>query len=115
MLVMAALPLMPAPAIAAINVQLAPPAATFNGYAFPDMIVSDAADALFTNLDRLAPHNIQSVDLDRDGEPLFATPLIVAGETAVIEGLSELEPGTYRFACKTHSDTMFGTMTVIEP
>ena len=64
----------------------------------------------FRNTD-VAGHDVTARDPGPDNKPLFATPIIGAGESAFVEGSQYLTPGAYPFLCSIHPQ-MTGTLTV---
>lgn len=100
------------PARAAVNTVVAGPGGFIAGYATPRLVVVKAAgDALFVNGD-FASHDV--VSRAKNGNvPKFQSDLINFGDSATIEGTSQLPPGDYLFYCTIHPDAMEGTLTVV--
>jgi plastocyanin len=90
---------------------VAGPGSGFTTYATPVAVVTAGAEAQFVNAD-VADHDVIADDVV-DGEPAFRTALIGTGETAAIEGVAQLAPGSYTFYCSLHR-TMTGTLTVVD-
>src|SRR5215207_7364892 len=74
-------------------------------YATPAVTVGQGDTLMFSNLDSLAQHDL----VGHDGQ--FGSPLIGAGQEAKVEGVENLEAGTYQFHCTLHS-WMRGALTV---
>jgi polyvinyl alcohol dehydrogenase (cytochrome) len=92
-----------APAAAAKEQQSYAAAMTF----VPPVLTTGKGDPLrFNNLDQLAQH-----DLDSDAPGLFDSPLVAAGQSALVRGVDTLAAGTYPFHCSLHS-WMHGALTV---
>jgi outer membrane protein assembly factor BamB len=83
------------------------------GYLTPQAAVVEGGQVTFANGDA-APHDVIARDRGVDGEPLFASKLIGIGQTADVEGVKDLEPGSYEFYCSLHG-AMKGTLTVLSP
>ena len=66
-------------------------------YATPAIVAAKGDTVRFNNLDALE-HDIVS---DESGK--FASPLIGQGQSALVEGVPQLEPGSYAFHCTLHS------------
>ncbi len=88
---------------------IAGPLAQTAGYLTKSVTLTKGAKLTFSNLDAVA-HNVASVDVDRDGQRLFATANTGTGSTPV-EGTDLLEAGTYQFLCTVHP-SMTGTLEV---
>jgi glucose/arabinose dehydrogenase/plastocyanin/type 1 glutamine amidotransferase len=88
---------------------IAGPAGQTAGFLTTSVTLTKGSSLTFTNLDAFA-HNVASVDLDPDGQRLFASSNIGTGTTAV-EGTDRLEPGSYKFLCTVHP-SMVGTLEV---
>lgn len=74
--------------------------------------IERGSDLRFINLDVLGYHTVTS-EADEGGVKLFDTPdQLGPGETALVEGVEALPPGTYRFYCSTHYPTMWGVLVV---
>jgi plastocyanin len=101
-----------APSHAAANTVVAGPGGAITGYATPQVVVVTAGgDATFVNADAAAPHDVRSVRNKSNGQPLFKSTVIDAGETAPIVGTGSLAAGDYDFICTLHAN-MTGTITV---
>jgi polyvinyl alcohol dehydrogenase (cytochrome) len=74
-------------------------------YATPAVTVGQGDTLVFSNLDSLAQHDL----VGHDGS--FGSPLIGGGQEAKVEGVENLNPGTYQFHCTLHS-WMRGALTV---
>ncbi len=75
----------------------------------PDEVTIVQGDVLeFTNLDS-ARHDVVALRKGPDGQPAFATEIIGAGQTVIIEGLEEIPAGVYDFICTLHP-RMLGTL-----
>jgi plastocyanin len=66
----------------------------------------------FASQDPLAPHNVFARDTGPDGEPRFSSDTIRNGEEAPVNGVEDLDPGTYAFYCTIHPRQMNGTLTI---
>ena len=62
-------------------------------YATPAVTVGQGDTLLFSNLDTLAQHDL----VGHGGE--FGSPLIGAGQEAKVDGVENLDVGTYQFHC----------------
>lgn len=67
-------------------------------------------DLLHINRD-LEGHNVTSVAVDANGDPLFSGPTIDRSSVAVIV-TSHLPPGEYGFVCTIHSEFMIGLLSI---
>ena len=74
-------------------------------YATPAVTVGQGDTLIFSNLDSLAQHDL----VGHDGS--FKSPLVGGGQEAKVEGVENLQPGTYQFHCTLHS-WMRGALTV---
>ena len=77
-------------------------------YTTPAISAARGDTLRFNNLDTAGEHDIVS-----DGADRFASPLIGAGESALVAGVEKLDPGTYAFHCTLHS-WMKGSLSVRE-
>ena len=57
-------------------------------------------------------HNVTSAKRGSDGNPLFASKTISAGQSAPVEGAQYLADGTYPFICSIHSTSMSGDLII---
>jgi plastocyanin len=74
-------------------------------------VTIDQGEALyFRNVD-VQSHDVTARDKGANGKPLFSTPLIGAGEEALVVGAQALKTGSYQFFCSAHS-FMVGTVNV---
>jgi plastocyanin len=87
-------------------------AAAVNRYVTPQATIAPGERLSFASEDPLAPHDVTAVTKGADGTPLFASPLIRGGQSAVVAGASALAPGSYAFLCSVHPAQMRGTLTV---
>lgn len=101
----AALLMLAVPAVADQQIQ----AANSKVYANPQVTIAQGEPLTFRNGDTLM-HDVTSTQ-DLDGKPLFSTPLVKPGQSAVVEGSQYLTSGVYPFYCSVHPD-MEGTLTV---
>jgi plastocyanin len=75
--------------------------------------VIEGSTLLFTNLDALAPHTVNSVATSADGAPLFSSGAPTsAGQTSPVVGVAALPPGQYTFYCRVHTQ-MQGVLRVL--
>jgi glucose/arabinose dehydrogenase/plastocyanin len=88
---------------------IAGPLAQTAGFLTTSVTLTKGAKLTFANLDAVA-HNVASVDLDKDGQRLFASSNVATGTTAV-EGTQNLDAGSYKFLCTVHP-SMTGTLDV---
>ncbi|HVL32533.1 MAG TPA: hypothetical protein VM600_03020 [Actinomycetota bacterium] len=114
----------PAPVRASAQVVVSPPAATVTGFATPVVVAVKAAPLTSVNLDSSALHNVESIAKGPDDKPwctwylkghcpLFWSPLIAAGETAPVHGLTGLAAGSsHAFKCLLHGN-MIGTLVIV--
>lgn len=102
-----------APVVAATDSARAAPfgvvEATANTFIPPEVTIDEGGSLQFLNAD-VEPHDVTSQEFGSDGAPLFASATISAG-TAPVEGVGDLDPGTYSFYCTVH-DWMSGLLTV---
>ncbi|HVE94598.1 MAG TPA: hypothetical protein VNB24_06725 [Acidimicrobiales bacterium] len=81
---------------------------TAQGYILPATPLFAGMGLDYTNIDPLAAHNVVS-----DVPGLFSSgALITAGQTRNVAGVEDLEPGTYGFFCKLHTN-MKGSLVVL--
>lgn len=83
-------------------------ASTPVAYTTPQLVAFEGDTLRFTNLDALAGHDLDSVPAGR-----FGSPVVTAGDSTPVSGVSSLEPGTYRFHCSIHP-VMTGQLRVLE-
>jgi plastocyanin len=87
---------------AAGSAVVAGPGAASTTYATPVMVSQGGGSLSFANLD-VAQHDVTAMQKGSNGKPLFQSPLIGFGQTAVVEGADELDAGqTYDFFCSIH-------------
>jgi polyvinyl alcohol dehydrogenase (cytochrome) len=98
------------PEVAAGAPILAVPGSDLAGYATTTAPVLQGGEMTFVNGD-VANHNVVSEGHKPNGDNLFRTPILATGETAQVEGVSELPAGTYPFFCSTHR-AMKGSVVV---
>src|SRR3712207_6320217 len=68
----------------------------------PAEITIDQAEKLtFRNGDTVA-HDVTASDA-REGKPLFATPIVEPGKSAVVDGTQYLTEGHYPYVCSLHN------------
>lgn len=78
---------------------------TFNFSYQPNPVVVSAGDSLeLRNLDVVQSGEGHSVThAPASGStPLFASPVVMPGQSAAVTGVSALPPGTYAFTCEVH-------------
>ena len=92
---------------------VAGPAAYVAGYPQTVAVTQAGTEVTFLNLDPLGEHNVVSVQKKANGQPLFVSKLIAAGETAAVVGTGNLPVGEYAFYCAPHANTMKGTLRVV--
>ena len=81
----------------------------------PTLHVPQGVGVTVTNLDAFAAHSITS-DAVVDpvtGARLFESGILNLRDTAVVQGVAQLAPGTYTFHCSVHEDNMRGTLVVL--
>ena len=104
---------------------LSGPAGAFYGYATPLVMAAKGGALDYTNADVVRHDVVQDVEqdgvagaatkpwcknFDRGKCPVFWTPLLGLGDTAAVQGLDQLKPGTtYHFYCSVHPG-MKGTL-----
>ena len=74
-----------------------------------DVSISQGAKLTFANPD-VAPHNVVSDATTKTG-PIFRSTVATTGQTAPVNGVEKLKPGTYPFYCSLHPG-MRGTLKV---
>lgn len=77
-------------------------------YTTPAVVAAKGDTLRFHNLDAAAQH-----DIDSDTPGLFDSPLIPAGESTLVRGVPQLNPGNYPFHCSIHA-WMRGTLSVAD-
>lgn len=87
-------------------------AVPLNRYETPEVTMNAGDRLVFANADVLSPHNLTAVSEDPAGTPLFATPTLSNGQTAVAAGSDELPAGSYGFFCTIHPTMMRGRVEV---
>lgn len=75
----------------------------------PNVTIAQGEKLTFHNGDTIV-HDVTSTQ-DLNGKPLFSTPLLDPGQSAVVEGAQYLTTGEYPFICSVHPD-MQGKLTV---
>jgi plastocyanin len=106
----APLALVIAPAAHAQTAIVAGPGAASTSYLTPSVTMDQGEALTFYSFDAQA-HDVTAKDKGADGKPLFMTPLIGAGDEAMVEGSQYLTAGSYDFFCSIHPN-MEGTLTV---
>jgi plastocyanin len=86
--------------------------AVTSGFSNPQVTMAQGEHLTFRNDDHAAKHNVTAKSNGPDGQPLFQSDTIGAGQTATVSGAQNLKPGTYDFYCTLHPYTMTGTLTV---
>ena len=79
-------------------------------YATESVAIDQGEPLTFLNLD-VQNHDVTARGKGADGNPLFSTPLIGAGQEVPVSGTDTLGPGSYAFYCTIHAN-MEGTLTV---
>lgn len=83
----------------------------------PPLVVSEGGRLLYTNAEIvLAPHSVTDEGCEDVLDTLpcrFDSGIQGVGKTVEVEGVPDLQPGTYPFFCEVH-DWMRGTLVVIE-
>src|SRR5919109_4242464 len=101
------------PAQAAVNVIATPPGGTAVGFATPTVYLSQAAPAMFLQLDPTAPHDVFECPASCSGtyqstQSKFYTDRGRTPGAYAIPFRGTVTPGTYRFICAVHPN-MVGT------
>jgi len=86
------------------------PGASSAGYVTPAAVMTAGGTLTYTNAD-IVRHDVVADDKGADGAPLFASPLISAGQSADVAGVAKLTAGQYAFHCSIHVG-MQGTLVV---
>lgn len=84
--------------------------ATLGGFANPNIELAKGGTLSVINFDNTR-HSVTADDRDANGNPLFSV-IVLPGETATVENVGALAPGTYAFRCIFHAVTMRGTLTI---
>ena len=102
----AALGLAAAAAYADGTIYAAPP----NQFVGGDITIAQGEKVTFTNADTVS-HDVTAGTKGADGNPLFASDKIGAGQSAAVAGAEYLTTGSYAYICSIHPG-MKGTITV---
>jgi plastocyanin len=102
----AALGLAAAAAYADGTIYAAPP----NQFVGGDITIAQGEKVTFTNGDTV-PHDVTAGTKGADGNPLFASEKVGAGQSAAVAGVEYLTTGSYGYICSIHPG-MKGTITV---
>jgi plastocyanin len=87
------------------TVQASPP----NRFNTPEFTIDQGEKVTFRNGDTVA-HDLTASDAT-GGKPLFATPIVEPGKSALVEGTEYLTEGHYAYVCTLHNG-MKGTLHV---
>ena len=87
------------------TVQASPP----NRFNTPEFTIDQGEKVTFRNGDTVA-HDLTASD-STGGKPLFATPIVEPGKSAVVDGTQYLTEGHYPYVCTLHNG-MKGTLHV---
>ena len=87
------------------SVEASPP----NRFTTPEFTIDQGEKVTFRNGDTVA-HDLTASDA-LGGKPLFATPIVEPGKSAVVDGTEYLTEGHYKYVCTLHSG-MKGTLHV---
>lgn len=82
-----------------------------NGFAPADVVITQGGELTLVNAD-IDGHSVICEDKDARQRPICRTPLIDIGQSATVEGVPDLQPGTYGYYCGLHP-AMVGTITVL--
>lgn len=88
------------------TIYAAPP----NQFVGGDITIAQGEKVAFTNADTVA-HDVTAATKGADGNPLFASDKIGAGQSAAVAGAEYLTTGSYGYICSIHPG-MKGTITV---
>ena len=89
-----------------------PETVTARNFAYePTPTTIDVEDHLTLSNADAVPHDVVSRDTDATGQPRFSSEVISGGQTAPVEGVEDLGPGSYAFYCSIHPQ-MAGTLAV---
>jgi plastocyanin len=88
------------------TIYAAPP----NQFVGGDITIAQGEKVTFTNGDTVA-HDVTAATKGTDGNPLFASEKIGAGQSAAVAGAEYLTTGSYGYICSIHPG-MKGTITV---
>jgi plastocyanin len=86
-------------------------AAAANTFLPSSISVGKGSGLTFVNTDA-APHNVVA-DATKPGGPLFASTTVTTGQSATVDGVAALKPGTYTFHCSVHPQ-MHGSLAVTD-
>jgi spore coat protein A, manganese oxidase len=102
-----AMDLADAPSSATVRID---PNASQGGYLNPVVTLAKGGTLSVLNFDSVR-HSVTSDDHDAGGNALFSV-VVNPGDTATVDAVSLLAPGTYAFHCIFHAATMRGTLTI---
>jgi plastocyanin len=80
-------------------------------YANPDVTIQPGEALTFWNLDLTAPHDVTSIAIGSDFQPVFRSETVGFGIEVPVVGVEKLPAGAYDYICSIHSN-MDGTVTV---
>ena len=78
----------------------------------PTLVVSQGSGLTLTNLDAFAAHGLSSDAVLADGTRLFTSGVLNLRDSAPVQGVASLPPGSYPFHCAVHEDNMHGLLVV---